>query len=438
MNQHRMHIISRSNLQSTVPSIVRLLKEHGAFDFPVLPNGLFPAASLHGRARRAMNYYLVWVRDNVHIAHQFYVIGETDAALKNVRTLGAYFGAHRHRFLNIIDGRVDPAEPMKRPHVRFDGDTLEEVRQQWSHKQNDALGYFLWLCCKLINAGKLVPSHEDLETLALFPRFFERIRYWEDEDSGHWEELPKLEASSIGVVIAGLGQMQAILRTESLRAALEASGVTPALVRELIARGSVALNKILPFECVQENEQKRREFDSALLFLIYPIDTVTDDIADQILANVRQNLEGPIGFARYRGDTFWCPNYKRRLRPSERTDILTEQSPRMRIDLTAGEEAQWCLFDSVISTIYGRRFGDTGNVALLELQIHYLNRALRQLTPLDSPLGSLKCPEAYYLEDGRWVPNDATPLLWAHANLRVALWQLERSAERYGGPLPTP
>ena len=35
-------------------------------------------------------------------------------------------------------------------------------------------------------------------------------------------------------------------------------------------------------------------------------------------------------------------------------------------------------------------------------------------------MGPFKCPELYYLENGNYVPNDATPLLWTQANLWIA------------------
>ncbi|MEL6327714.1 MAG: phosphorylase kinase, partial [Cyanobacteria bacterium J06626_23] len=57
----------------------------------------------------------------------------------------------------------------------------------------------------------------------------------------------------------------------------------------------------------------------------------------------------------------------------------------------------------------------------------YFNRSLGQLTAEDSPFGELKCPEAYYLEKGRYVPNDVTPLLWTQANLMLAFHHLDNS-----------
>jgi len=62
------------------------------------------------------------------------------------------------------------------------------------------------------------------------------------------------------------------------------------------------------------------------------------------------------------------------------------------------------------------------------LQVHYLNRALKQLVPDPNGSGALLCPEAYFLEDGAYVPNDHIPLQWAQANLKLALHWLNITA----------
>ena len=59
--------------------------------------------------------------------------------------------------------------------------------------------------------GILELNHER-KLLSLFARYFEKIRYWQDEDSGHWEEARKIEASSIGVVVGALEEFQALAR----------------------------------------------------------------------------------------------------------------------------------------------------------------------------------------------------------------------------------
>ncbi|MFY9943210.1 MAG: hypothetical protein WAK57_13625, partial [Desulfobacterales bacterium] len=112
---------------------------------------------------------------------------------------------------------------------------------------------------------------------------------------------------------------------------------------------------------------------------------------------------------------------------------VSEGDQRKKLKVARGNEAQWCIFDPIVSSIYARRFLASGADEDLDLQLHYLNRSLLQLTAFDSSLGPYQCPEAYYLSDGKWVPNDSTPLLWTQANLRLAMHFAEMSAEKYGG-----
>jgi phosphorylase kinase alpha/beta subunit len=67
------------------------------------------------------------------------------------------------------------------------------------------------------------------------------------------------------------------------------------------------------------------------------------------------------------------------------------------------------------------------NEKILDLQTHYFNRSLGQITGKDSPIGEFKCPELYYLEQEKYIPNDATPLLWTQANLQIALELIKKS-----------
>ena len=100
-----------------------------------------------------------------------------------------------------------------RPHVRFDGRTLSAIGdQRWADAQNDALGYFLWLSSTLAASGALKPDANAVSVLTRFVRYFAAIRFWQDEDSGHWEEQRKVSASSIGTVVAGLEAFADLLR----------------------------------------------------------------------------------------------------------------------------------------------------------------------------------------------------------------------------------
>ena len=277
----------------------------------------------------------------------------------------------------------------------------------------------------------LEPTPKDGEILRLFPLYFEAIQYWQDEDSGHWEEPPKIESSSIGAVIAGLKAMQSLLieRSDFTRYLTPYKGktITINLLDKLIAKGETALNDILPWESVQPG--KKRRYDSALLFLIYPLQVVTQEQTNQILDDVSQNLQGEYGIARYQGDSFWCKDYQD-IPESIRTTVSSEReawlSERGRA-LQEGEEAQWCIFDPIISAIYGLKYQKFGDLRFLDKQTEYFNRSLGQLTAEDFYLGGFKCPELYYLQDGKYVPNDSTPLLWTQANLLVALKLMKES-----------
>ena len=422
-NQRLAQMIRPRYSTHEIDEIISLLQQRGTLNFPALPNGLFPAAVLN-QDKNYTGYSYTWVRDNIHIAHAHYVIGQISPAIKTVSTLIHYFSKHRNRFVKIINGEADPINPMNRPHIRFKGDTLEESPEKWAHAQNDALGYFLWMVCKLVNEGKLTLSQNEFETVSLFPRYFEAIRYWQDEDSGHWEETRKVSASSIGVVIAGLQEYKKLIRHVTL--------VDTRRANSLIAQGRAALTSILPAECVQIDPAKQRPYDAALLFLIYPMNMVEDQIAETILENTRIHLQGEYGIRRYLGDSYWAPDYKKQLNPDQRTaDFSDNISGRDRLLAVKGLEAQWCIFDPIISCIYGTRFKSSANKSFLAKQTEHFNRSLSQITSGDSQkVPPFRCPELYYLEDGYYVPNDHVPLLWTQANLMLSLWAMRESCVR--------
>lgn len=429
-NKTVLDAIKTHYTSSEVAEIGHLLEKRGVFHFPALANGLFPAADVAKRTGDVSKsgYNNIWVRDNIHIAYAHQVNGKSRAATKVVQTLATFFKKHRGRFRDIIRGEANPNIPRNRPHVKFDGNTLEELGEKWAHVQNDALGYFLWLYCKLARAHEVEPLADDMELLATFVDYFEAIEFWHDEDSGHWEEERKIEASSIGVVTGALIELKKLIEEDAAICTSSAfRGDIPGKLARLITSGTSALNSILPYECRERRNE--RKYDAALLFLIYPIGIITGEVAGEVVRNVREHLQGEHGIRRYLGDSYWCGDYKKKLGAEKRTiDFSDDMAARDRF-LKEGEEAQWCIFDPVISAIYGERFRNTWRREDLDQQIHYFNRALGQLTGEESGFGGFKCPEAYYLEDGRYVPNDHTPLLWTQANLWVALKILSENLE---------
>lgn len=421
-------------------ALFRFLARKGTFRFQPLPSGLFPAVGKENRALHS-GYHNVWVRDNVFVAFAHLTCGRPTVAARTATSLLTFFQKHAHRFDAIIQGKADANDPMQRPHIRFDGRALGELPEKWPHAQNDALGYFVWLYASLLRQGHLRPQPEALAMLAKFVQYFEKIRYWEDEDSGHWEEVRKISASSIGCVVAGLQALQAWFREQPRQAELPAAGKqwppgrptaggTDAVLQPLIQAGEQALARILPAECVQPEPEKARPADAALLFLIFPLNVVPGAQADAILARVHEQLQGTYGIRRYSGDSYWAPDYKRHLPAEARAaDFSEDMARRRRLLEKPGDEAQWCIFDPIVSCIYAQRYLASNDPADLHRQTAHFNRAIGQITRSTAETPGFRCAELYYKENGAYVPNDHLPLLWTQANLWVAFHMLERSVQ---------
>ena len=166
-----------------------------------------------------------------------------------------------------------------------------------------------------------------------------------------------------------------------------------------------------------------------MLFLVYPLRIVDERDAESILADVIDHLQGEYGIRRYIGDSYWAPDYKKKLAPEMRTvDVSDDSSSRDRLLPAQGQEAQWCIFDPIVSCIFGVRYQSRRLPEDLAKQTWYLNRAFRQITTGEQDgVPALRCPELYYIEDGRYVPNDHVPLLWTQANLMLAMKVMEEN-----------
>jgi glycosyl hydrolase family 15 len=416
-NNDRLHALAGESVFSSqdVARIAEELERHGTLKVKALGTGLFPAAGVDSSA--GSGYGNVWVRDNAFVAYAHLVGRQTQVAVKAARSLLAFFEKSRPRFEAITGGEVDPDDVMRRPHVRFDGERIAEITdQRWAHAQNDAFGYFLWLCARLGNAGALALDEEGARTLALFPAYFRAIRYWQDEDSGHWEEVRKREASSIGTVVAGLQGLLALVVSD--RRVFRAAGFGARFetaIADLVEKGVRALEAILPSECVQLSPLQNRRYDAALIFLIHPLGVVRGPMADLILHDVDRFLTGAFGVRRYLGDSYFAPDYDRLTAGEGTRDWSNDIEARDALLEQIGQEAQWCLFDPMLSALYGERYRETGSSRDRERQILHFQRALAQVT------ADWRCPELYYLKEGVYVPNPHTPLLWTQANLSIAL-----------------
>lgn len=244
-------------------------------------NGLFAAS----KPDTATGYHFIWIRDNVYAtlgleaAEQYNEIRKTLNALLDI--------------LLKIEYKIDwairerPKHHYQYIHPRYNPDTLDEIHGNWGNKQNDAIGALLFRVGDLEEKGiNIIRNENDLRILQKLVQYIQSIEYWQDKDSGMWEENEELHASSIGACVAGLKKIRK----------------TVDVPEELIQKGENALNAILP------NESESKKTDMALLSLIYPYNVVTEEQAERILRNVEVKLARGKGLIRYIGDKYHYRN----------------------------------------------------------------------------------------------------------------------------------
>jgi hypothetical protein len=402
------HLIAPHYTAESLASIRDVLRRHGTHEILPVANGLFAASSSQG-GDSLTGYQNVWVRDNVMVANSFRLRGELAPAIACMRGLTRFFARQIPRFREMIDDRTRllKEDANRRPHIRFTAQTLGELPEKWPHGQNDALGHALWFRFVLANSGALPLTPDDRAVFSLFPDYFAAIEYWQDQDSGAWEEGRKVNNSSVGAVVAGLeGMRKDPVARETQR------------LDELIGKGRQRLRETLPFEAPPE-----RMVDSALLFLIHPLDVIRDGTAEDAILNlVQARLKGEIGIKRYAEDSYFCQDYDEWFKPGEMSSDFSERLDFRDEHLQPDCEAQWCIFDPLLSIIFGRRFlADRSRSDDFQKQVHYFNRSLKQIT------ADGKCPELYFLKNGRYIPNAHTPLAWTQANQALALHLMEQS-----------
>lgn len=440
------------------------LEESGALQFTPYPSGLFPASQLTEEMAQQTEMDYGWLRDNAHMGRALYEHVRADLAVPIGEAMLRVVANNRD---GLNEASCDKANEWRMP-VRFNGTTLANDTEQ--RVQHDSTGYLLGFTSQLLYDGAIrltrSQTKQVLDDTALIARYLGSVEYWRDADSGHWEEGHAIHASSIGVAVDGLRHARALFSQFDYYPNID--------LQELIENGEHAYTRIIESGVTQlsvdgtvpqlqeqpvpwpDNVQParevdqffrsfnpaRREHDASLLFLAEPLNILEDELASKVIADIKRHLMRERGFARYApdGDTYWGPGFKEILNPTERT-----RSAEGRLELRnltaagvayAGAEAQWTLFDPILSAYYGRQYRKTRNIKDREAQFEHLDRSLSQLVPIEQGDGThaLKWPEAYYHEFSAkeptkfaLVPNDHMPLLWTQANVLRALASFERT-----------
>ena len=245
------------------------------------PTGLFAASRMTVKT----GYNLAWIRDNVYATLGLEAAKKYGIVKKTLRALLDILLKHEYKIDWAI--KEKPKHHYQYIHARYDPITMEEIWEEWGNKQNDALGAFLFRIGDLEQRGiKIVRNENDLRILQKLVHYLQSIEYWQDKDNGMWEENEEVHASSIGACVAGLKKISKIVNVPN----------------DLIKKGEIALNKILP------RESETKDVDMALLSLIYPYNIVSKKQRVAILKDVEEKLVKEKGVIRYIGDKYHYKN----------------------------------------------------------------------------------------------------------------------------------
>ena len=332
------------------------------------PTGLF-TASAHDVAT---GYNKAWLRDIYFMTLGFKYAGEMDVVRAAAKALLQILAKHKDKITWAVHNK--PFETWQYIHARYNPETFEEYWEEWGNKQNDAVGEVLYLIADCeVTGHPVVETDEERSLVQLLVEYLHAIEYWQDADSGIWEENQEVRASSIGAVV------------RALRTAQQLPYVS--IPEGMIEKGVEALRKLLP------RETQTRFCDLALLSLIFPFEVTTDEERSLILANVEYFLTRDMGVIRYRNDRYYNKN---------------------KID-GYSEEAEWSMGLAWLAIIYAK-MGDK------EKAEHYLERAGKTVNK-DGLI-----PELWFSHTE--TPNENIPLGWAESMYVVALIVVQELRKR--------
>ena len=421
------------------------------------------------------NYNAIWVRDSGWIFFSMLERSQTDPRQKEkarrlILALWDYYAKeHQIKRLEtvIADPRLATQGTMNVPHIRFDGNSknLDDVfvggkPQNWNHRQNDAHGLFLMGVAeawsnRLVTETDLTPAR--LKVLSLFPAYFKRIDFSQFEDAGAWEEINKVNTSSIAFVVKAFELWSDLLRVEpmlrlKIENAAEKSKVewNAKLLSRLVSDGYSTIRRQLKMggesPDYAPNDLRFRRADAALFNLILPrpLDRLSQN-EKRLVVTIIEKLERPFGVLRYERDSYQSGNYwvqepgaSKGSAPELTGDASSDALFTARLaNLMPDSEAQW-FFDSKLAMIRTHLAEHEKDPVLKEQDIFFaqihLKRALGQvtgnfgkglITADGKPVADWKVPESintvkidkvfYYL------PSPITPLNWAKASLSMAM-----------------
>ena len=432
------------------------------------------------------NYSAIWVRDACW--HYFGLkAGDKSGAKKLLLKLMEFYSTSEQiqRFLHVIvtpdiaDPEINPNAFMDVPLIRFSRKTLthhkvDGANQLWNHLQFDSHGLFLLAVADGIRSKTITASdisERGYELLSLFPAFFRETKYWQRRDAGPWEEELQNNASTIGLIAAGLKEYKKqLIDAESIRERIQKAVLrmehdlddpsaieqinfakSPKELEELVQKGVAQVEYNLSLGGEAPNLSRKgldRKADAALFFLCLPDHSLFfDDIEKiQTILNINLGLIGPYGVFRYKLDSYQAMNYwidfniPSAIGGDQTQDLLfITRFHKGYIPSNQPYDAQW-FFDSILAGIYYNL--SVMNVSRIKQEYFltqgdiHLKRALGQLTAPSAiaangeKLPALCLPESINTVSAqnylfKPIPSPICPLGWSTAAMRIALEKAE-------------
>lgn len=405
------------------------------------------------------NYDAIWVRDSGWIYLALIESGQAEKASKLINALWDYYAseAQLKRIEKIIaNPKLSREGTMHVPHIRFNGNSpsFEDVflngePQVWNHRQNDAHGIFLYALAdaierSLVSLNGKSPLHK--KVIRLFPSYFDKIQYHQYPGAGAWEEVSKINTSSIAMVVRALETWIKLPRHK--RGPWEER-----LTKRLIRLGYQTIKRQLKLggEATDQmvNSVEFRREDAALfnLFLPHPLPGLSAGEKQLALLQI-EKLIRPFGVLRYENDSYQSGNYWVQEPGASQVQAPSETGDSSSVDdflnrfkkFKPGSEAQW-FFDSKLAMIYLQLAKESKDAQAKGIYRHYgvihFKRALGQVTGTQrggiilaadgKRVRALQFPESIntilFGNERFYLPSPITPLNWAKAS---ALMMMER------------
>lgn len=433
-----------ASLDSNLAKII-LDEFKGSFHITLNKHHFLQAAE-RGMDYDSSNYDAIWVRDSIW-GYFYFKAFDQNRAYQLIYQLFLYYQSETQikRFKDIIKNPQKKNDLMAVPHIRFNAkdpcflDVQVNGKDQiWNHKQNDAHGLFLIALFDAFNCHILKFNEfkdNTIQLIELFFGFFETIDYTNYEDSGSWEEIERVNTSSIGLV----AQSAYLWKTFAKKNNIQFKANLNHLYLKGLEKVKCQLTQGGESPGYPKTSLKYRTSDIALLHLLapYPLEGLNFNESKLIFEIIKPLIKSH-GVIRYINDSYQAANFWLNIYQKENLtdDTSSEHAFSNRNqNMLKNTEAQW-FFDSLIAlaliNFYNKFPQQLEKETIKKQSAYHIKRALSQLTQNSFTIaadGTMikenQLPESINTvilnNKTYFLPSPITPLNWAKASLSLAL-----------------